>query len=131
LRSEVQAQLAPFLRTVAEASHAVLLVDYDGTLAPFHAKRDQAYPYHVAPILAEAMGLDNRLRVFAAAGYYDLTTPYLSQEYVFNHLDLPAELRPNLIFRRYRAGHQIYTSPEALRQLTDDVKAFITGPETP
>jgi carboxypeptidase C (cathepsin A) len=84
---------------------------------------------NVAPILAEAIGLDNRLRVFAAAGYYDLTTPYLSQEYVFNHLGLPPELEQNITFRHYHAGHQIYTSQDALRQLTDDVRTFVT--ETP
>jgi carboxypeptidase C (cathepsin A) len=83
---------------------------------------------NVAPSLAEAMSLDNRLKVFAAAGDYDLTTPWLGQEYVFNHLDLPAGLRPNITFRRYRAGHQIYTSPQALQQLTADVRTFVIGP---
>jgi len=75
--------------------------------------------------LAEVIGLDNRLRVFAAAGYYDLTTPSLSQEYVLNHLDLPPGLEQNITFRRYHAGHQIYTSQDALRQLTDDVRTFV------
>jgi len=84
---------------------------------------------NVAPTLAEAMSLDNRLRVFAAAGYYDLTTPYLSQEYVFNHLDLPDTLQQNVTFRHYYTGHQIYTSTDALRRLTEDVKAFMAGPE--
>jgi carboxypeptidase C (cathepsin A) len=78
-----------------------------------------------APTLAEAMTLDTRLRVFAAAGYYDLTTPFLGQQYVFNHLDLPDILRPHLTFHLYPTGHQIYTSPEALAQLTADVQAFI------
>ena len=85
---------------------------------------------NVAPTLAEAMSLDNRLRVFAAAGYYDLTTPYLGQQYVFNHLDLPPDLRPNLAFHLYPTGHQIYTSPDALRQLTADVEAFVAGPSS-
>ena len=41
LRPEVQSQLTPFLQTVAQASQAVLLLDYDGTLAPFHTRRDR------------------------------------------------------------------------------------------
>ncbi len=82
--------------------------------------------FNIAPVLAESIALDNRLRVFAAAGYYDLTTPYLSQEYVFNHLDLPPDLAQNITFRRYHAGHQIYTSQDALRRLTDDVRTFVT-----
>jgi carboxypeptidase C (cathepsin A) len=81
--------------------------------------------FNIAPVLAEIIGLDNRLRVFAAAGYYDLTTPYLSQEYVFNHLGLPPGLEQNITFRHYHAGHQIYTSQDALRRLTDDVRAFV------
>jgi carboxypeptidase C (cathepsin A) len=83
--------------------------------------------FNIAPVLAAVIGLDNRLRVFAAAGYYDLTTPYLSQEYVFDHLDLPPGLEQNITFRRYHAGHQIYTSQDALRQLTDDVQTFVTA----
>jgi carboxypeptidase C (cathepsin A) len=83
--------------------------------------------FNTAPVLAEVIGLDNRLRVFAAAGYYDLTTPYLSQEYVFNHLGLPSHLEQNITFRRYHAGHQIYTSEDALRRLTDDVRTFVTA----
>src|ERR1700720_4309198 len=45
LSPEIQSQLAPFMQTVAKAPQAALLLDYDGTLAPFRAKRDQAYPY--------------------------------------------------------------------------------------
>jgi carboxypeptidase C (cathepsin A) len=86
--------------------------------------------FNIAPVLAEAIGLDNRLRVFAAAGYYDLTTPYLGQEYVFNHLDLPPGLEQNITFRRYHAGHQIYTSQDALRQLTDDVRTWVPKRDT-
>lgn len=82
---------------------------------------------NVAPLLAEAMELDQRLAVFAAAGYYDLTTPFLSQEYVYNHLGLPAGLRPHVTLRHYHSGHQIYTAPDALKQLTADVQAFLTA----
>lgn len=52
MRPDAQAQLMPLLRTVAQARRAFLLLDYDGTLAPFTARRDQAYPYPgVAPLL--------------------------------------------------------------------------------
>jgi trehalose 6-phosphate phosphatase len=54
LRSEVESQLAPFLRNIAQSSQAALLLDYDGTLAPFHVKRDEARPYPgVMPLLQE------------------------------------------------------------------------------
>jgi trehalose 6-phosphate phosphatase len=68
LRPEVEKQLTPFLQTLAQASQAVLLVDYDGTLAPFHVERDQAYPYpEVAPLLQEIVR-NCRTRVVIVSG---------------------------------------------------------------
>ena len=40
---------------------------------------------------------------------------------------LPAGLRPHVTLRHYHSGHQIYTAPDALKQLTTDVQAFITA----
>ena len=37
--------LGSFFRKVAEAPSRVLLLDYDGTLAPFREERDEAVPY--------------------------------------------------------------------------------------
>jgi trehalose 6-phosphate phosphatase len=54
LKAEVKSRLRPFLQAVAQVPAAVLLLDYDGTLAPFSARRDQAYPYPgVVPLLQE------------------------------------------------------------------------------
>lgn len=51
---ELKSQLEPFMQTVAHAAEAVLLLDYDGTLAPFKRQRDQAYPYAgVEPLLQQ------------------------------------------------------------------------------
>jgi trehalose 6-phosphate phosphatase len=44
--------MRPFLRLVEAASSRVLVIDYDGTIAPFHADRSRAIPYPgVAPLL--------------------------------------------------------------------------------
>ncbi len=68
LRAEMQSEFAPFLQTVARASQAALLLDYDGTLAPFHAQRDQAYPYPgVAPLLQQIVR-NGRTRVVVFSG---------------------------------------------------------------
>jgi len=64
----VQSQLTPFLQTVAQASHAVLLLDYDGTLAPFHAQRDQAYPYPGVALLLQEIVRNGRTRVVIVSG---------------------------------------------------------------
>ena len=37
--------LTDFMDRLSEATESVLLVDYDGTLAPFQTLRDRAYPY--------------------------------------------------------------------------------------
>ncbi|MGO9340163.1 MAG: trehalose-phosphatase [Terracidiphilus sp.] len=64
----MQSQLTPFLQTVAQASHAVLLLDYDGTLAPFHIRRDQAYPYPGVALLLQEIVRNGRTRVIVITG---------------------------------------------------------------
>jgi trehalose-phosphatase len=42
------------MKTVAQAERSLLLLDYDGTLAPFREERNQAFPYpDVVPLLQE------------------------------------------------------------------------------
>jgi carboxypeptidase C (cathepsin A) len=84
----------------------------------------QGYLY-VADELAEAMSRDPRLRVFAAAGYYDLATPYAAQRYTLDHMPLERGLRSNLTFIGYPSGHMIYTDPSAAAKLQADVEAFV------
>jgi trehalose 6-phosphate phosphatase len=68
LRSEVRSGLEPFLRTISTARQAVLLLDYDGTLAPFHIRRDEAFPYPgVAQALQEVVS-NGRTRVVVITG---------------------------------------------------------------
>ncbi len=57
-----------FLRRLAAAPSAVLSLDYDGTLAPFHVRRDEAVPYPgVRPLLAALMA-GGRTRVVVISG---------------------------------------------------------------
>ena len=54
VKPETQLQIGEFLKTVAEAPRALLMLDYDGTLAPFHNQRDQAFPFPgITPVLQE------------------------------------------------------------------------------
>lgn len=68
MRPEVQSELAPFLQTVAQAAQSVLLLDYDGTLAPFKAQRDQAYPYPGVVLLLQEIVRNGRTRVIVISG---------------------------------------------------------------
>jgi trehalose 6-phosphate phosphatase len=68
LRPEVQSALTPFLKTVAASSEAALLLDYDGTLAPFRTQRDQAYPYPGVALVLQEIVRDCRTRVVVMSG---------------------------------------------------------------
>lgn len=68
MRPEVQSQFAPFLQTVAQASQVVLLLDYDGTLAPFQTQRDQAYPYPGVALVLQEIVRNGRTRVVVVSG---------------------------------------------------------------
>lgn len=68
MKPDAQLQFDSFLRKVAQASASLLMLDYDGTLAPFRTKRDQAFPYPgVAPLLQEIIRA-GRTRVVIISG---------------------------------------------------------------
>jgi trehalose-phosphatase len=56
------------MQTVAKAPQAALLLDYDGTLAPFRAKRDQAYPYPGVASLLQHILRNGRTRLVIVSG---------------------------------------------------------------
>jgi trehalose 6-phosphate phosphatase len=68
LRPEVKSQLKPFLDNVARASEALMLLDYDGTLAPFKLQRNQAYPYPGVVILLQDIVRSCRTRLVVISG---------------------------------------------------------------
>jgi trehalose-phosphatase len=52
LHSGQKNALSEFMKQLAAAPASMLLLDYDGTLAPFHTERHHAYPYpQVVPLL--------------------------------------------------------------------------------
>lgn len=49
-----------FAKKLSQARECALLLDYDGTLAPFHVERDRAFPYPgVSDALAQIIALGN------------------------------------------------------------------------
>ena len=88
---------------------------------------EQAQPY-VAADLASAIRKNPHLRVFSANGYFDLATPFFATEYDLAHMDLDPALRGNVQFGYYPSGHMIYLNVDALRQLKEDMAAFIANP---
>jgi carboxypeptidase C (cathepsin A) len=79
---------------------------------------------NTAGTLSDAMVKNNNLKVLVASGYYDMATPYFSSIYTFSHLGLPEELRHNISFTFYEAGHMMYIHKPSLIKLKDDVAKF-------
>jgi trehalose 6-phosphate phosphatase len=63
-----QAELGRFFEHLSRSRQAVLLLDYDGTLAPFRIKRDEALPYPgIVPALEKIIG-GGHTRVIVISG---------------------------------------------------------------
>jgi len=80
---------------------------------------------NVMPDLATAMKYDPDLRVMVNGGYYDLATPFYEGWYEMHHLPIPATLQSNIEFHYYQSGHMVYAHEPALKELHDNVAAFI------
>ena len=70
------------------------------------------------------MAKNPHMKVFVAYGYFDLATPFHAVEYTFNHLDLAPELRRNIRWADYEAGHMMYIHEPSLEKLKKDVDSF-------
>jgi trehalose 6-phosphate phosphatase len=68
LKPETQLPIERFLKTVAQARRSMLLLDYDGTLAPFREERDQAFPYPGIAQLLEEIASGGHTRVVIISG---------------------------------------------------------------
>lgn len=70
LTPEAQFQLDRFLHTVAVSTVSLLMLDYDGTLAPFQRKRDQALPYPGVVTILQELIRTGRTRLIIVSGRY-------------------------------------------------------------
>ncbi|MEJ2696514.1 MAG: hypothetical protein P8013_07675 [Candidatus Sulfobium sp.] len=84
----------------------------------------RGYP-DVAGKLGKLINRTHYLKVFIAAGYYDLDAPYFAAVYTVNHLGLQPDRRKNVTLELYKAGHQMYTDLPSLKKLRSDISAFI------
>jgi carboxypeptidase C (cathepsin A) len=94
-----------------------------------HAPPGQSDPVpqsmNVMPDLANAMKYNPQLKVMLNAGYYDLATPFFEGVYELHHLPMPAKLQANIEYKFYESGHMVYAHEESLKQMHDNVAAFI------
>ena len=80
---------------------------------------------NVLPDLAAAMKRNPNLKVLVNGGYFDISTPFYEGWFELHHLRIPASLQDNIEYRYYRSGHMVYVHVPALRQLHNNVAAFI------
>jgi trehalose-phosphatase len=64
----VKTTLTDFMDRLSPATESVLLVDYDGTLAPFQKERDRAYPYPEVESILNAIIRRGKTRVIVVTG---------------------------------------------------------------
>ena len=71
------------------------------------------------------MKYNPNLRILLNAGYFDLATPFYEGIYEMNHLQIPARLQANIESGFYQSGHMVYAHEASLKELHDNVAAFI------
>jgi carboxypeptidase C (cathepsin A) len=74
--------------------------------------------------LSDAMRKNPHLRVFSANGWFDLATPFFGTEHDLAEMMLPANLRGNVQFGYYPAGHMVYLNVDALRLMHADLEKW-------
>jgi len=102
-----------------------------GAVQPWSYAQFEGRHVSVASMLAKAMRHNRHLRVYVGCGYYDCATPFYGAEHAFAHLEIPDELRANISFEYFEAGHMMYVhEPSRLRQ-SQTLAAFVTAPVQP
>jgi carboxypeptidase C (cathepsin A) len=76
----------------------------------------------VTGMLAQGTKDNEALRVFAAAGYNDLTTSYFATRYMLEHSGIDAN---RLTIKDYKGGHMMYLYRPSADALSDDIVAFM------
>jgi carboxypeptidase C (cathepsin A) len=80
---------------------------------------------NLSPDLAGAISTNPHLKVLVMCGHTDLATPAPGIEYSVRHLGLPAELRGNIGFAYYDAGHMFYLNPPDRAKMRKDLVEFL------
>jgi carboxypeptidase C (cathepsin A) len=80
---------------------------------------------NVMPDLATAMKYNPNLKICLNGGYFDLATPFFEGIYEMHHLPIPQKLQANIEYHYYESGHMVYANETSLKQIHDNVAAFI------
>lgn len=95
-----------------------------GITGPWVYNSDNSYA-DTSIRLKDAMAKNPYMKIFVAAGYYDMATPFYAAEYTVSAMNLDPTLRKNISFSYYEAGHMMYIEKGSLKKLKDDATGFI------
>lgn len=76
--------------------------------------------------IRRALNRNARLKVLAAAGYFDLVIPYFATTYTMSHLGIDPKLAANVEVRFFQGGHMFYINGEAQQKFNREVARFFT-----
>jgi carboxypeptidase C (cathepsin A) len=65
--------------------------------------------------------------VLVMCGYYDVATPFNGIEHTVRHMMLEPQIRKNISFTYYEAGHMMYIEKKSREKCHRDVAAFIAS----
>lgn len=97
-----------------------------GITAPWNFNVNNQYADTSIP-LKDAMAKNPYMKIMISQGYYDMATPFYAAEYTVSALNLEPELRKNITFNYYEAGHMMYIDKTSLKKLHDDASGFINA----
>lgn len=95
-----------------------------GITAPWNWNVSNGYA-DTSAALGNAMRKNPYMKVMVACGYYDMATPFFAAEYSVSAMNLDPQIRKNISFEYYEAGHMMYIEKNSLKKLHDDAAAFI------
>lgn len=97
----------------------------EGLTAPWDFGRAGESGLDVTGDLRSALVQNPYMKLFVAAGHYDLATPFYGAKYTMNHLGLEPTMRKNLTFHEYDAGHMMYIDTPSRLKLKSDIGGWI------
>jgi len=111
VKSEAQFRLDAFLNSVEKAPNRLLMLDYDGTLAPFRKDRDRAFPFPDVAAVVQGIvrGTHTRVVIISGRGITDVTSLLGIQP--------TPEVWGVYGFERRRPNHTLETAPIEARYL--------------
>lgn len=74
--------------------------------------------------LSDAIRKNPKLKVFSANGWFDLATPFFGTEHDLNQMMLPDNLKGNVSYGYYPAGHMVYLNVDALKAMHADLERW-------